>query len=202
MNNELPTQQEGRGLSSHDDQELAYRINGWLGTGMLAAASFTLLAIFADKTGMSFVAMPAIWKQIGSLQILVCVILFAFAVVLLRPVSAARHAQSAPVVTAVCIYTKPECPLCDEAIEVLRQESDRLPPFDLVDISDDPELLRQFGESVPVIEIDGKIRFRGAVHPVLLQRLLDGLELQAAAGRENLAAGHESPAAGNGNPAT
>ncbi|MBL8819769.1 MAG: glutaredoxin family protein [Planctomyces sp.] len=188
-------------MSSHDDQELAYRINGWLGTGMLAAASFTLLAIFADKTGMSFVAMPAIWKQMGSLQILVCVMLFAFAFVLLMPVSAARQAQSDPVVTAVCIYTKPECPLCDEAIQVLRQESDRLPPFDLVDISDDPELMRQFGESVPVIEIDGKIRFRGAVHPILLQRLLDGLELQAVASREKQASGHENEAMGSENSA-
>jgi glutaredoxin len=188
MNNELLTQNEGRGLSSQEDQELAYRINGWLGTGMLAAASFSLLAIFADRTGMSFVAMPAIWKQMGSLQILVCLILFAFAIVLLRPISAVRHVRSAPVVTAVCIYSKPDCPLCDEAIHVLRQESERLPPFDFVDITEDPELQRQFGESVPVIEIDGKIRFRGAVHPVLLRRLLDGLATQAALNHGNQAA--------------
>ena len=42
----------------------------------------------------------------------------------------------------------------------------------LVDIDADPALREQFNECVPVVEIDGKIRFRGRVDPVLLRRLL------------------------------
>jgi len=36
----------------------------------------------------------------------------------------------------------------------------------------DESLRERFNTCVPVVEIDGKIRFRGHVDPVLLQRLL------------------------------
>jgi hypothetical protein len=39
------------------------------------------------------------------------------------------------------------------------------------DVDDDPELASQYGESVPVVTVNGKIRFRGRVNPVLLERL-------------------------------
>lgn len=41
-----------------------------------------------------------------------------------------------------------------------------------VDIDQDPRLRERFDQCVPVVEIDGKIRFRGKVNPVLLDRLL------------------------------
>jgi predicted thioredoxin/glutaredoxin len=50
----------------------------------------------------------------------------------------------------------------------------------LVDIDADPELRLQFDHCVPVVAIDGKVRFRGRVNPTLLRRLLDG---ESAAGR-------------------
>jgi hypothetical protein len=45
-----------------------------------------------------------------------------------------------------------------------------------VDIDLDPELKRKFDTEVPVIALEGKIRFRGKVNPALLERLLRGLE--------------------------
>jgi hypothetical protein len=42
----------------------------------------------------------------------------------------------------------------------------------VVNIDDAPTLRERFDTCVPVVEFDGKIRFRGHVDPVLLRRLL------------------------------
>ena len=70
----------------------------------------------------------------------------------------------------VVLYTRRGCHLCDEARRIL--EEYRLAPV-LVDIDADPDLRQQFDTSVPVVEIDGRIRFRGRVEPVLLRRILE-----------------------------
>ncbi len=69
----------------------------------------------------------------------------------------------------VVFYTRAGCHLCDDALEVL--ESHGLVPAP-IDIDADESLRQRFNECVPVVEIDGKIRFRGRVDPVLLRRLL------------------------------
>lgn len=46
----------------------------------------------------------------------------------------------------------------------------------LQDIDADPALRDRFDTCVPVVEIDGKIRFRGRVDPILLRRLLNNNE--------------------------
>jgi hypothetical protein len=52
-----------------------------------------------------------------------------------------------------------------------------------VDIDLQPDLRAAFDTCVPVVEIDGKIRFRGRVDPLLLRRLIaaktGGEELEA-----------------------
>jgi len=70
----------------------------------------------------------------------------------------------------VKLYTRTGCRLCDDA-ETLLQSHGLRPQK--VDIDADPDLQRQFTECVPVVEIGGKIRFRGRVEPRLLKRLLD-----------------------------
>jgi hypothetical protein len=40
------------------------------------------------------------------------------------------------------------------------------------DIDAEWELVRAYGECGPMVTIDGKVRFRGAVNRVLLERLL------------------------------
>ena len=70
----------------------------------------------------------------------------------------------------VVLYTRQGCHLCDEALAVLGRHG--LRPR-LVDIDADPLLREQYNESVPVVEIDGRERFRGRVNEVLLRRLIN-----------------------------
>ena len=67
------------------------------------------------------------------------------------------------------LYTREGCHLCEIAEQTLLEHG--LVPR-LVDIDENPELLDQFNTCVPVVEIDGKVRFRGKVDPILLKRLL------------------------------
>ena len=69
----------------------------------------------------------------------------------------------------VVLYTRQDCHLCDIAKETLMQYG-QLP--EEVDIDGDPALRARFDCCVPVVEIDGKIRFRGHVDKRLLRRLL------------------------------
>jgi glutaredoxin len=69
----------------------------------------------------------------------------------------------------VILYTRTGCHLCDEALEILNHHG--LRPT-ILDIDDDESLREKFTTCVPVVEIDGRVRFRGQVDPVLLRRLL------------------------------
>jgi glutaredoxin len=71
------------------------------------------------------------------------------------------------------VYTRHGCHLCDDAWALL-QEEQRRHGFILesVDIDALPQLVSQYGECVPVVTVNGKVRFRGCVNRVLLQRLL------------------------------
>jgi len=69
----------------------------------------------------------------------------------------------------VVLYTRRGCHLCEEAQQVLQKHGLRAR---LVDIDSQPELREQFDTCVPVVEIDGRVRFRGRIDEVLLRRLL------------------------------
>lgn len=69
----------------------------------------------------------------------------------------------------VILYTRTGCHLCDEALATLLKHG--LQPT-LQDIDANETLREQFNTCVPVVEIDGKIRFRGKIDPVLLRRML------------------------------
>jgi glutaredoxin len=73
----------------------------------------------------------------------------------------------------VVLYTRQGCHLCDEAQALLQE-------FEIsttqVDIDADPALREQFDTCVPVVEIDGRIRFRGRVEPRLLRRIIRNRE--------------------------
>ena len=57
----------------------------------------------------------------------------------------------------VTLYTRQNCPLCDEAKATLLAA--RVTPRE-VDVDLDPQLKRRFGNDVPVIFIDGQEAFR------------------------------------------
>jgi glutaredoxin len=67
------------------------------------------------------------------------------------------------------LYTRPGCGLCEQAHELLLSYG-----FEpkLVDIDQHPELIAAYGECVPVVTLNGKLRFRGRVNKSLLLRLL------------------------------
>lgn len=69
----------------------------------------------------------------------------------------------------VVLYTRAGCHLCDDARELLEAHS--IQPR-LIDIDGDQALCDRFNDCVPVVEIDGRVRFRGRVDPGLLRRLL------------------------------
>jgi hypothetical protein len=73
----------------------------------------------------------------------------------------------------VVMYTRQGCHLCEQAWQQLERARQRY-GFTLrqMDVDGDPQLVRDFGECVPVVTIDGKVRFRGMINRVLLERLL------------------------------
>ena len=72
---------------------------------------------------------------------------------------------------SVILYTRKDCHLCDEAKATLVRHG--LVPEE-VDIDLDSALVEQYNECVPVVVLDGVVRFRGRVEEVLLRRLLRG----------------------------
>jgi glutaredoxin len=70
---------------------------------------------------------------------------------------------------SVVLYTRAGCHLCEEAEQMLAEHG--LRPT-IVDIDASLALRERFDTCVPVVEIDGKIRFRGRVNAVLLRRIL------------------------------
>ena len=72
--------------------------------------------------------------------------------------------------TETILYTRQGCHLCELALSELQQHG--VQPK-IVDIDTQPQLVERYGQCVPVVTFDGKVRFRGRVNPVLLRRLLD-----------------------------
>ena len=60
----------------------------------------------------------------------------------------------------VTLYGKPGCHLCDDAREVVERVRAEH-PFELreVDVSLDPVVHREYGERIPVLELDGEELF-------------------------------------------
>src|SRR5271156_2667904 len=71
------------------------------------------------------------------------------------------------------LYTRRGCHLCEDAYQILLAEQRRYRfDLELIDVDTDRTLAELHGEHVPVVSVDGKTRFRGAVNRVLLERLL------------------------------
>jgi glutaredoxin len=73
----------------------------------------------------------------------------------------------------VKLYTRQSCPLCDKAANFLRSQERSWPlAVASVDIDTDPQLQHMYGNCVPVIMVNGKLRFRGQINTVLWKRLM------------------------------
>ena len=71
-------------------------------------------------------------------------------------------------------YTRQGCHLCDDARALLEPCRERHGlTLEFVDVDGDSALVAQHGNCVPVVSVNGKVRFRGRVNKVLLERLLE-----------------------------
>ena len=71
----------------------------------------------------------------------------------------------------IVLYGRQGCHLCDDAAALFERLS---LAYDEVDIDRDPRLVELYNCCVPVVEIDGRVRFRGRVNELLLRRLVAG----------------------------
>ncbi len=71
------------------------------------------------------------------------------------------------------IYTRRQCCCCRNAVELIEPYRRRHRfQIEFIDVDSDPALASLYGQSVPVIAVNGKVRFRGVVNPALFERLL------------------------------
>jgi glutaredoxin len=74
---------------------------------------------------------------------------------------------------AMTLYTKPDCHLCEQALEVLRRVRSELPfELDVRDITADDALHRAFFERIPVVTLDGEELFEYFVDAETLRERL------------------------------
>ncbi|MBI4664614.1 MAG: glutaredoxin family protein [Verrucomicrobia bacterium] len=59
------------------------------------------------------------------------------------------------------VYTKPNCPLCEEAMEEIERARREI-PFELVEVNilGDPETYERYRQAIPVVTLDGVEIFR------------------------------------------
>ena len=71
----------------------------------------------------------------------------------------------------VTLYSKPDCPLCDEARQALARVAGRV-SFDIreIDITSDGELEARLRERIPVVALDGEELFDFHVDEEALER--------------------------------
>lgn len=148
-------------------------------TGLVVLA----LAAWDNSSGLPF-PMPVFWHSQRTICLLLALVIAALGLFVLgngppaepeerrrafwRPTRLGRRFRSLEV------YSRDGCHLCEEAMELLRGYSAFLPPVQEVDIDADPALRSRFDTEVPVVAIDGKVRFKGRVSEVLLRRLIEG----------------------------
>lgn len=166
-----------------------------LGTvALFTAVGLVILSIIDRSFPLPF--MPVSWHANRALWYLITLALFLSGIVILwrhrvpakgNPVEEQEESEGdhslRPAFQRVVLYTRQSCPLCEEAKTVLAEFGPQLPPVEEIDIEADPALHSRFDTCVPVVELDGRVRFRGRVNRVLLRRLIE-------------AAGSETPSAG------
>jgi glutaredoxin len=143
---------------------------------LLLGAAIPLLAFIQRAAGLPF-EMPRSWYSMPLLWYFLAFVSFFAGMRLLKsaPIPERLWEPEAPGrrFEKIVIYTREECHLCHQAKDVLYAHGTWLPEIEEVDITTSDELLAKFREQIPVVEIDGQIRFRGQVNEVLLRRLIN-----------------------------
>ena len=122
---------------------------------------------------------PAFWYSNQPLWITIGLGLTALGWIILwgRPVAREESWQPTlrgPRFKTAVLYVGDNCHLCDDAAALLLNYQRWLPPLEVVEIKSDSTLNEKFCSCVPVLAIDGKVRFRGRISEPLLRRLIEG----------------------------
>jgi hypothetical protein len=174
-------------MSDPSREKSAYRdrrqsSNLVLGTAAVYVGAGILLIAACEDFGGGLPGLPRIWYVNRTLWIGLGFLLIPAGIALQawgtpaperwKPSRPGRRFQQ------IRVYSKEGCHLCDEAAELLwdARYQDYLPLAEIVDISTDPDLEAKHGLQIPVVEFDGRIRFRGRIDEVLLRRLIEGTE--------------------------
>lgn len=153
------------------------------GFGFLAMALATLLfglALLEAAGWAGDLPLPATWYVHRPLWLLLAGLFFAAGWKLQSGMTRGggsagwQPAQPGQRFQRVVLYTREGCHLCEEAHELLAHYAEYLPEIDLVDIDFDPRLKELYGETIPVVECDGQVRFKGIIDDRLLRRLIEG----------------------------
>lgn len=166
----------GKGGTSSDSERVLLRHTAGL-CALLLAGAILAIGLMEATYGAPF-RMPRSWYAHKPLWMLFGVVLLVGGSWLQRSGVASapfwRPSVSGKRFHRLVIYSREDCHLCELAHETLAEYSEYLPEIEEIDIDTDPQLQAEFGVSIPVVEIDGQIRFRGRVDEVLLQRLIEG----------------------------
>jgi glutaredoxin len=145
-----------------------------VGSLLLAVGAIIVCLAFADGSGGVSIWLPRSWYTNRPLWYLIAMVSFGGAWTLLHRSSTAEgESVSRPRFTKLVLYTRAGCHLCDEMKATLERYQQYFPAIEEVDIDRDPALVARFTECVPVLEIDGRVRFRGRLNEVLLRRIID-----------------------------
>ncbi len=75
--------------------------------------------------------------------------------------------------TRVTLYSKPGCHLCEQMKDVITRVATKIPlALEEIDISRDDELMRLYGQDIPVLMIEGKRAAKYRVTEDSLLRIL------------------------------
>jgi hypothetical protein len=146
--------------------------------GVMLGVVLLVGCLIEANTGLR--GLPRFWHANQPLWLLIGLSMIGGGTWLLAPRSPATHATKwRPTRTGVrfrelIVYSREVCPLCDHAIDELIAYQRWLPSITVIDIDTDTRLVQKYGQQVPVVACDGKVRFRGRIAPELLQRLIEG----------------------------
>ena len=145
----------------------------------LFVAGLTLIASRGIELFSKMPGLPAFWYTNQSMWILIGLGMSASGWRMLW----SRHSRNVPSwqpslpgkrFRTLTLMVGEGCHLCDEAAAILARYQAWIPHPTEMDIHSDPILVERFSTCVPVVMLDDKIRFRGRIHEVLLQRLIEG----------------------------
>ena len=155
------------------DSVVEKKLNAAIGTGCWILAGVFSTLVFADRWTSLGLRFPDFWYGSRNFHLLMCVGLYIAGWLALRNSRESEQQSTvAPMFNLVTLYTRPGCELCDKAMGILDRFSDRLPTINVVNIDDDPELQKLHRDWIPVVEIDGRVYFRGVVNSILLERMI------------------------------